>query len=49
MVRDKIGSFKERDDMQRWLQNWINQYVDGNPGIFQRGVTKAKSRWPPPK
>ena len=26
MVRDKIGSFKERADMQNWLNNWINQY-----------------------
>jgi type VI secretion system protein ImpC len=31
IVRDKIGSFKERDDMQRWLQNWIMNYVDGDP------------------
>ena len=31
IVRDKVGSFKERDDMQRWLQNWITQYVDGDP------------------
>ena len=31
MVRDKIGSFKERDDMERWLQDWIMQYVDGDP------------------
>ncbi len=28
MVRDKVGSFKERNDMQDWLQGWINQYVD---------------------
>ena len=27
MVRDKIGSFKERDDMQRWLNKWISQYT----------------------
>jgi type VI secretion system protein ImpC len=26
MVRDKIGSFKEREDMQRWLNKWIGQY-----------------------
>jgi type VI secretion system protein ImpC len=26
MVRDKIGSFKEREDMQRWLNKWIMQY-----------------------
>jgi len=31
IVRDKIGSFKERGDMQKWLQNWITQYVDGDP------------------
>ncbi|MFV0492512.1 MAG: type VI secretion system contractile sheath large subunit [Pseudorhodobacter sp.] len=28
IVRDKIGSYKSRDDMQNWLQEWINQYVD---------------------
>lgn len=33
IVRDKIGSFKERDDMQRWLQSWIMQYVDPNPAM----------------
>ena len=31
IVRDKIGSFKERDDMERWLNKWIKQYVDGDP------------------
>jgi type VI secretion system protein ImpC len=31
IVRDKLGSFKERDDMQQWLRNWIIQYVDGDP------------------
>lgn len=31
IVRDKIGSFKERADMQRWLQNWVNQYVEPSP------------------
>lgn len=31
IVRDKIGSFKEREEMQRWLQDWILQYVDGDP------------------
>ncbi|MCV2864504.1 type VI secretion system contractile sheath large subunit [Albidovulum sediminicola] len=28
IVRDKIGSYKSRTDMQAWLQDWINQYVD---------------------
>jgi type VI secretion system protein ImpC len=31
MVRDKLGSFKEREDMERWLRNWINKFVDGDP------------------
>jgi len=31
IVRDKIGSFKSREDMQKFLANWINQYVDGDP------------------
>lgn len=30
IVRDKVGSFKERQDMQEWLQTWINTYVDFN-------------------
>ncbi len=40
IVRDKIGSFKEKDDMQRWLNNWIMQYVDGNPETSSE-ATKA--------
>jgi type VI secretion system protein ImpC len=41
IVRDKLGSFKERDDMQRWLQNWILQYVDGDP-THSSDDTKAR-------
>ncbi len=41
IVRDKIGSFKEREDMERWLANWINQYVDGDPANSSE-ATKAK-------
>ncbi len=41
IVRDKIGSFKERDDMQRWLQDWILQYVDGDPAHSSE-TTKAQ-------
>ena len=26
MVRDKVGSFKERSDMETWLNGWISQY-----------------------
>ncbi|MGE9553390.1 type VI secretion system contractile sheath large subunit [Erwinia amylovora] len=31
IVRDKIGTFKERDEMQRWLNDWVMNYVDGDP------------------
>jgi type VI secretion system protein ImpC len=31
MVRDKVGSFKTREAMERWLNSWIMQYVDGDP------------------
>ncbi|MGE3166140.1 MAG: type VI secretion system contractile sheath large subunit [Planctomycetota bacterium] len=41
IVRDKIGSFKERADMQAWLQKWINNYVDGDPANSSE-TTKAK-------
>jgi type VI secretion system protein ImpC len=41
IVRDKIGSFKERDDMERWLTKWIMQYVDGDPASSSE-TTKAK-------
>ncbi len=41
IVRDKIGSFKEREDMQRWLQKWILQYVDGDPQNSSE-IIKAK-------
>jgi len=41
IVRDKIGSFKEAADMQRWLQNWIVRYVDGDPA-HSTEATKAR-------
>ncbi len=41
IVRDKVGSFKERADMQRWLNDWIMNYVDGDPSISS-DETKAK-------
>ncbi|HEX6812058.1 MAG TPA: type VI secretion system contractile sheath large subunit [Planctomycetota bacterium] len=43
IVRDKVGSFKERADMQKWLQSWILQYVDGNP---ENSTEETKSRLP---
>lgn len=41
IVRDKIGSFKERDDMERWLNDWILNYVDGDPANSSQ-ETKAR-------
>jgi type VI secretion system protein ImpC len=41
IVRDRIGSFKGRDEMQRWLSSWILQYVDGNPANSSES-TKAQ-------
>jgi type VI secretion system protein ImpC len=41
IVRDKVGSFKERDEMQRWLQDWIMNYVDGDPA-HSSDDTKAR-------
>ena len=41
IVRDKIGSFKERADMQAFLQNWVMNYVDGDPAHSSE-TTKAE-------
>lgn len=43
IVRDKVGSYKSRDDMQLWLQNWIDQYVDRNSATSPEEV---KARQP---
>ena len=42
IVRDKIGSFKSRDNMEEWLNKWIRQYVTEDPSASQ----EAKSRYP---
>ncbi|MCC7011417.1 MAG: type VI secretion system contractile sheath large subunit [Planctomycetes bacterium] len=31
MGRDKIGSFMEVKDCEKWLNNWIQGFVNGNP------------------
>lgn len=41
MVRDKIGSFKSRESMERWLNQWILNYVDGDP-MNSTEATKAQ-------
>ena len=43
IVRDKIGSFKEREDMARYLNNWIMQYVEPDPA---NATEEAKARRP---
>jgi type VI secretion system protein ImpC len=43
MVRDKIGSYKEKEQLQRWLHNWIMDYVDGDP---LNSSEETKSRRP---
>ncbi len=43
LVRDKVGSFKEQADMQRWLNKWISNYVLDNPGI---ATDEDKARYP---
>jgi type VI secretion system protein ImpC len=41
MVRDQIGETKERQELERWLQGWINQYVDADPANSD-SITKAR-------
>ncbi|QDL54695.1 type VI secretion system contractile sheath large subunit [Rhodoferax aquaticus] len=41
IVRDKVGAFKEREDMQRWLNEWIMHYVDADPANSSQ-ETKAR-------
>lgn len=41
IVRDKVGSFKDREQMETWLNDWIMNYVDGDP-INSTQETKAR-------
>lgn len=41
MVRDWVGSNREADVLERDLQNWVLQYVDGSPGTSSE-ETKAR-------
>lgn len=43
MVRDKVGSFTSRNEMQRYLQEWIMQYVTADP---DNATEMQKSRKP---
>ena len=42
IVRDKIGSFKERSDMQNWLSDWISNYVTSDPNASE----EVKAKYP---
>lgn len=42
MARDKIGSFMEAEDTERWLNRWIGNYVNGNENAGQ----ELKARYP---
>ena len=41
IVRDKVGSYYEKDQLRRWLNNWISEYVDGDP-INSTEATKCR-------
>jgi type VI secretion system protein ImpC len=43
MVRDKIGATKEQDQLERWLNDWIIRYVDGDP---KNSSEEVKARQP---
>ncbi len=42
IARDKVGSFKERSDMERWLNKWVMNYVDGDPANSSEDVKARK-------
>jgi type VI secretion system protein ImpC len=43
IVRDKIGSFKDKNSLQRWLSDWVLNYVDGAP---DSSTEETKARQP---
>jgi type VI secretion system protein ImpC len=42
MARDKIGSFMEVSDCEKWLNSWINNYVVGNPESVSDEIKKLR-------
>lgn len=42
IARDKIGSFKEANDVEAWLKRWIENYTNSNPSPSD----EAKARYP---
>lgn len=43
IVRDKVGSFRDRNDLQKGLNRWIGKYVESNPSTASE---EAKARRP---
>ena len=43
MVRDNIGRYREREPLRIWLQDWIMNYVDGDP---MGSTEETKARFP---
>lgn len=44
MARDKIGSFMEASDTEKWLNRWISNYVDATEGAGQEARAKRPLR-----
>lgn len=42
MARDKVGSFMEAEDMQNWLNRWINGYVNAS----EDGGQEMRAQYP---
>lgn len=42
MVRDHIGSFSDRAGIERYLQSWLMNYVDGDPANSSDAVRAAR-------
>lgn len=42
MARDKVGSFMEAEDAERWLNQWVQKYVNSTPGASP----EMKARYP---
>lgn len=42
IVRDKIGAFQDRYDMEHWLANWVSKYVTTDPSA----TDEVKAKYP---
>lgn len=42
MARDKVGSFMEASDCERWLNQWVKQYTNSNP----EASAEMKAKYP---